>query len=101
MVSGASVATVDVDSMQERMRLNVRRRLAALEELGARFRVRRDVRLVLTRDGPLDVLGTVGNGRDFPALARADSCGPFASAATCSTCSATSIATTPERAPRA
>jgi hypothetical protein len=83
VIEGAPVTTFDLDIVHERTRQNVRRLRAALEELGAHYRIRRDVRLVptadalagsghhllLTRHGPLDVLGMVGNGRDFRALA--------------------------------
>jgi hypothetical protein len=82
VVEGAPVSTFDVDIVHARDRRNVARLVAALHELGARYRVRPELRreptaepllgdghhLLTTRYGPLDVLGIVGRGRDFDHL---------------------------------
>ncbi len=83
VIEGAPVATFDLDIVPDRRRKNVVRLLAALEELGAHYRTRRDMRLaptaaalegdghhlLMTRWGPLDVLGVIGTARDFDKLA--------------------------------
>lgn len=82
VIEGAPLTTFDLDIVHDRTRSNVRRLLTALAELGAHYRMRRDARLtpteaalqgnghhlLMTDYGPLDVLGIVGNGRDFSAL---------------------------------
>jgi hypothetical protein len=82
VIEGAPVATFDVDIVPDRSAANIPRLVAALRELGAHYRTRRDTRrppdpgalagdghhLLMTRFGPLDVLGVVGAGRDFEQL---------------------------------
>jgi hypothetical protein len=82
VVEGAPVSTFDLDIVAERSPRNVERLLAALQDLGAFYRSRPDRRLpptakalrgdghhlLMTRYGPLDVLGVVGEQRDFMAL---------------------------------
>jgi len=82
VVEGAPVATFDVDIVPDRGPANIPRLIAALRELEACYRARRDLRrapdgaalagdghhLLMTRFGPLDVLGVVGAGRDFRQL---------------------------------
>ena len=83
VIEGAPITTFDLDIVHDRARRNVRQLRAALLELGARYRLRRDIRLsptedalagpghhlLITHHGPLDVLGAIGKGRDFRALA--------------------------------
>ena len=82
MLHGAPVATFDLDLVHSREPANVQRLLAALETLEARYRVpghrhRRPEeshlaspghQLLMTRYGPLDLLGVIGAGRDYRAL---------------------------------
>lgn len=82
MVEGAPIATLDVDIVHEPSPENVRRLLAALAELGARYRTRPELdrspdaaalagsghHLLSTRFGPLDVLGVIGNDRGYRKL---------------------------------
>ena len=82
VVEGAPVSTFDVDIVPARRADNVERLLTALRELDAYYRTRPELRrrptpdalsgdgnhLLMTRYGPLDVLGVVGRGRDFDAL---------------------------------
>lgn len=82
VLGGAPVSTFDLDIVHRRTPENVGRLLAALGDLDARYRdpagriLRPDPRglegpghhLLLTRCGPLDVLGQIGAGRDFDAL---------------------------------
>lgn len=84
VVEGAPVATFDLDIVAERSPRNVERLLAALQDLDAFYRYRPDRRLaptsealrgdghhlLMTRYGPLDVLGVVGAQRDFESLAK-------------------------------
>ena len=83
-VEGAPVSTFDLDIVHEREPRNVERLVAALRELEARYRVRPERRraptaalltgeghhLLMTRFGPLDVLGVIGKGRGFESLCR-------------------------------
>jgi hypothetical protein len=82
VLHGAPVTTFDLDVAHPRDRENVGRLLSALEELEAvyRSRVDRQVRpdethlagpchqLLLTRFGPLDVLGMIGKSRTWEDL---------------------------------
>jgi hypothetical protein len=82
VIEGVPVSTFDLDIVHERTPANVDRLNAALRELGAYYRERRDLRvapdaeglsgvghhLLLTRFGPVDILGSIGRGRDFAAL---------------------------------
>lgn len=79
---GAPVVTFDLDLVHSRSPENVGRLLAALEELDARYRdlagrVIRPERkalmtsghqLLITSAGPLDLLGTIAEGRNYAAL---------------------------------
>ncbi len=76
VLNGAPVNTFDVDVVHSRETANIHRLLAVLESLDAVFRIQPERRLrpsidhlrgpghlnLLTRYGPLDVLGTVGSG---------------------------------------
>ncbi len=82
VVEGAPVSTFDLDIVHARDPRNVARLLEALGELEARYRVRPELRrkptaelltgeghhLLMTRQGPLDVLGVIGKRRDFESL---------------------------------
>jgi hypothetical protein len=84
VVEGAPVSTFDLDIVPARDPRNVARLLEALGELDARYRVRPELRrkptaellageghhLLMTRAGPLDVLGVIGKRRDFESLIR-------------------------------
>jgi hypothetical protein len=79
---GAIVNTLDVDIVHSRTPENLERLLAALTELEARYRdlAGRHIKpnlsylasdghqLLMTRSGPLDVLGTIGNGLGYEEL---------------------------------
>jgi hypothetical protein len=82
VLGGAPISTFDLDIVHERSPTNVARLLSALTDLDARYRdlAGRDLRpearglegeghhLLLTRCGPLDVLGQIGLGRGYQDL---------------------------------
>lgn len=82
VLHGAPVATFDLDVVHSRDPGNIRRLLAALGALEARYRVpghrnrgpdesllaSAEHQLLVTRYGPLDLLGAIGAGRDYLAL---------------------------------
>ena len=82
VLHGAPVTTFDLDVVHSRTQENLTRLLPALEELDAYYRGRQDQRLkpkkdhlsspghqlLMTRFGPLDLLGTIGAGRSYPDL---------------------------------
>jgi predicted nucleotidyltransferase len=82
VLHGAPLATFDLDVVHSRDPHNLARLMAALEELEARYRIsgRRDKKpgpshlasaghqLLMTRFGPLDLLGTIGEGHDYSQL---------------------------------
>lgn len=82
MLHGAPVTTFDLDVVHARNRGNIARLLPALEELEAVYRVQpeRQLRpdgshlagpghqLLLTKFGPLDVLGMIGKSRTWEDL---------------------------------
>lgn len=82
VLHGAPVATFDLDLVHSRAADNLERLLAALGELEAEYRTpgppgRRPDRshlasaghlLLMTRHGPLDLLGAIGHGHDYFAL---------------------------------
>jgi hypothetical protein len=80
VLQGAPVTTFDVDVVHSTEPGNVGRLLAALEGLNARYRYGPERRpdashlsspghqLLITRFGPLDVLGSIGTGRSYAAL---------------------------------
>ncbi len=82
VLHGAPVSTFDVDIVHSTDSENAARLLAALTELDAYYRLPADRRLrpgvshlegtrhqlLLTRFGPLDVLGFIGNGRRYEDL---------------------------------
>jgi len=82
VLHGAPVATFDLDVVHSRDPENIMRLQAALRALEARYRVpghrhrRPDEshlasaghQLLMTRYGPLDLLGAIGAGRDYGAL---------------------------------
>ncbi len=79
---GAPVFTLDLDVVHSRTPENIKRLLAALEELEAHYRepaastLRPNQshlessghQLLMTKFGPLDLLGTIGAGLDYQAL---------------------------------
>jgi len=83
LIHGAPVSTFDLDIVPERSEENVARLLRALMSLDALHRdltgraIAPDAsrlsgpghNLFMTRSGPLDILGTIGRGRDFSSLA--------------------------------
>ena len=85
VLQGAPIATFDLDIVHSRDPENVRRLLTALTELGAHYREQPARKLVpqsahlmgaghhllLTKSGPLDVLGAVTGGRGYPELVTA------------------------------
>ncbi len=82
VLGGAPISTFDLDIVHDRSPTNVARLLSALTDLDARYRdlAGRDLRpearglegeghhLLLTRCGPLDVLGQIGLGRSYQDL---------------------------------
>jgi len=82
VLHGASLATFDLDVVHSREPHNLARLMAALEELDVHYRIpgRRDKKpgpshlasaghqLLMTRFGPLDLLGTIGQGHDYGQL---------------------------------
>ena len=80
VLRGAPMSTFDVDIVHSTSPENVARILSALEELDARYRFRPELRpgvshlssrghqLLITRFGPLDVLGMIGKGRTYSDL---------------------------------
>jgi hypothetical protein len=80
VIEGAPMATFDLDIVPERSPGNIRRLVEALAELQAHYRGRPALRptadalrgpghhLLMTRYGPLDVLGIIGKDLDYHAL---------------------------------
>ena len=82
VVEGVPVATFDVDVVHDRTEQNIRRLAETLRELRAVYRERPELcrvpvegdlagdghHLLLTRYGPLDVLGMIGRGHRFAFL---------------------------------
>lgn len=82
VLQGAPVTTFDLDIVHSRAAENLPRLLEALQELDAYFREQPERKitpglshlvgtghqLLLTRFGPLDVLGAIQSGRDYDAL---------------------------------
>src|SRR5215471_18910100 len=82
VLAGAPISTFDLDIVHDRSATNVARLLNALTDLDARYRdltgrvLRPEARalegeghhLLLTRCGPLDVLGNIGLGRSYQDL---------------------------------
>lgn len=82
VLHGAPVTTFDLDIVHSRTQENLARLLTALQELGAYYRGRQDRRLepdlahlsssghqlLMTRSGPLDLLGTIGAGHGYEDL---------------------------------
>ena len=79
VLHGAPVTTFDLDIVHSRTEENIARLSPALEELDAYYRGRPDQRLkpdldhlsspghqlLMTRSGPLDLLGTIGGGHSY------------------------------------
>jgi hypothetical protein len=79
---GSPTSTFDLDVVHSRKAANIRRLLAALEELEACYRIQPQKRLrplashlvsaghqlLITRFGPLDLLGSIGRGHDYQDL---------------------------------
>jgi len=82
VLHGAPVTTFDLDLVHSRQPDNLKRLIAALNELDAYYRGRGAQRLrptadllgysghhlFMTRFGPLDILGTIGDGHDYENL---------------------------------
>lgn len=82
MLHGAPVNTFDIDIVHSRETTNIERLLRALETLDAVFRIQPERRLkptashlassghlnLITRFGPLDVLGTIGKDLGYDEL---------------------------------
>lgn len=82
VLHGAPVTTFDLDIVHSRTQENLDRLLPALKELDACYRGRQDQRLkpkkdhlsspghqlLMTRFGPLDLLGTIGAGQGYEDL---------------------------------
>jgi hypothetical protein len=82
VLDGAPVTTYDTDIVPSRDEANVNRLLVALDGLDAIFRIQPDRRLkpsashlagtghlnLMTRFGPLDLLGTIGSGLGYQDL---------------------------------
>ena len=82
VLHGAPVSTFDLDIVHSRTQENLTRLLPALKELDAYYRGRQDQRLkpnqdhlsspghqlLMTRFGPLDLLGTIGARQGYPDL---------------------------------
>jgi predicted nucleotidyltransferase len=79
VLHGAPVTTFDLDIVHSRSRKNITRLVSALEELEAYYRERKDKQitpkqahlaspghhLLMTKSGPLDLLGTIGRGHTY------------------------------------
>ncbi|MGA2402704.1 MAG: hypothetical protein ABSG91_13530 [Syntrophobacteraceae bacterium] len=80
VLHGAPVTTLDLDLVHSRSPDNLTRLVSALEDLGAYYRGHRKLRptaehlassehrLLMTRYGPLDILGAIGRDHGFDAL---------------------------------
>ena len=76
VLRGAPVGTFDLDVVHSTAPENIGKLLAALEDLDACYRTRPDTthlsspgrQLLMTRFGPVDLLGTIGKGRSYEAL---------------------------------
>ena len=82
VLNGAPIHTLDLDIVYSRDAANVGRLLTVLESLDAVFRIQRERRIkpnssylsgpgqlnLITRFGPLDVLGTIGRGLAYADL---------------------------------
>jgi hypothetical protein len=82
VLHGAPLATFDLDVVHSREPHNLDRIMSALKELEAQYRIpgRKDMKpglshlasaghqLLMTRFGPLDLLGTIGKGDDYAQL---------------------------------
>ncbi len=82
VLQGAPISTFDLDLVHSRAPDNVERLLSALHDLDARYRTPGGQRLrptrthllsaghqlLMTRTGPLDLLGTIGAGRGYSEL---------------------------------
>jgi predicted nucleotidyltransferase len=82
VLHGAPVSTFDLDIVHSRSEDNLTRLKEALEDLDAYYRTRRDKRLIpdithlaspghqllMTRFGPLDLLGAIGDGKSYEDL---------------------------------
>jgi len=82
VLQGAPIATFDLDLVHSRNPVNIHRLIGALRELEAGHRTHSEIRrqpdethlsspghqLLMTRYGPLDLLGAIGAGRGYEAL---------------------------------
>ena len=82
VLHGAPVTTFDLDIVHSRARENITRLMSALEKLEAYYRERKDKQitpkqahlaspghhLLITKSGPLDLLGTIGSGHTYTDL---------------------------------
>src|ERR1044071_820794 len=97
VLGGAPISTFDLDIVHDCSPTNVARLLSALTELDARYRdltgriLRPEVRalegerhhLLMTRCGPLDVLGRIGLGRRYQDLIADSSMRPLGEITVC------------------
>jgi hypothetical protein len=97
VLAGAPISTFDLDIVHDRSATNVARLLNALTDLDARYRdltgriLRPEARalegeghhLLLTRCGPLDVLGRIGRGHGYQDLIADSTMQPLGELAIC------------------
>jgi hypothetical protein len=97
VLGGAPISTFDLDIVHDRSPVNVARLLGALTDLDARYRdlagrvLRPEARalegeghhLLLTRCGPLDVLGRIGLGHSYQDLIADSTMRPLGEIAVC------------------
>lgn len=89
VLQGAPVATFDLDVVHSRSPENVDKILEALDDLSALYRTAPNLKpdkshlsspghhLLMTRFGPLDLLGVIGSGRGYDELLRDSSSMPI------------------------
>jgi hypothetical protein len=83
VLQGAPISTFDLDIVHARSRANCARLVKALKTIGASYREHPKPifptaallespghHLLITRHGPLDVLGAIGEGRDYRQLSK-------------------------------
>ncbi|HTV55896.1 MAG TPA: hypothetical protein VMI06_13410 [Terriglobia bacterium] len=75
VLQGAPIATFDLDVVHSRSSENIDRVLKALDDLSASYRTAAGLKLsspghqlLMTRFGPLDLLGLIGKGRGYHEL---------------------------------
>ena len=82
VLHGAPITTFDLDIVHSRSQKNLTNLMTALKELGAHYRERKDKKLkpkpshlastghhlLITKSGPLDLLGKIGNSHTYSDL---------------------------------